>query len=401
VRVCSRPNDGPPASPPGWDGLSQVRHPNRQIGWKRCCSTHKNRPEERSSDLWYLPALVRAPGRGLRTFCLAVVAATAVGASLVAAGSAETVADLEAQARALERENAQLETSSQSALGGLAGIEARLAQTRAELASLRSRAAVVRSRRRSVNEELAIVRVSARTTQAALARRLQALYEEGDADPLAVILGAGSLAEALNAIETLDFAAKQDQDLLRKARSATTRLARLTRALAARQRELEQLAAARAAAAASLAAARAERLQTIAAMRSASRSNSAQIVGLEERARSLASVQSVSAPVALGGSVQVQPGASAPSGVGTMTVVATGYALPGTTSSGRPVGWGSVAVDPSVIPLGSRLSIPGYGVGVAADTGGAIQGARIDLWFPSVAQARAWGTRVVTITVYA
>jgi 3D (Asp-Asp-Asp) domain-containing protein/peptidoglycan hydrolase CwlO-like protein len=344
---------------------------------------------------------VRAPGRGLRTFCLAVVATTAASASLVAAGSAETVADLEEQARALEQENAELAAGSRAALGGLAGIEARLAQTQAELASLRSRAAVVRSRRRSVNEELAVVRVSVRAARAALARRLQALYEEGDADPLAVILGAGSLEEALNAVETLDFAAEQDQVLLGKARLATKRLARLTRALAARQRELEQLAAARAAAAASLATARAERLQTIAAMRSASRSNSAQIAGLEERARSLASVQPGSAPVALGGSVQIQPGAAAPSGVLTMTVVATAYSLSGTTASGRPVGWGAVAVDPSVIPLGSRLNVPGYGVGVAADTGGSIKGARIDLWFPTLAEARAWGTRVVTITVYA
>jgi 3D (Asp-Asp-Asp) domain-containing protein len=50
--------------------------------------------------------------------------------------------------------------------------------------------------------------------------------------------------------------------------------------------------------------------------------------------------------------------------------------------------------------MGSRLSIPGYGLGVAADVGSAIRGARIDLWFPTVAQARAWGSRVVTITVY-
>ena len=50
--------------------------------------------------------------------------------------------------------------------------------------------------------------------------------------------------------------------------------------------------------------------------------------------------------------------------------------------------------------MGSRLSIPGYGLGVAADTGGAILGAKIDLWFPSVEEARAWGVRVVTVTVY-
>ena len=40
-----------------------------------------------------------------------------------------------------------------------------------------------------------------------------------------------------------------------------------------------------------------------------------------------------------------------------------------------------------MIPMGSRIAIPGYGMGVAADTGGAIVGARIDLWFPSIAQA--------------
>jgi 3D (Asp-Asp-Asp) domain-containing protein/peptidoglycan hydrolase CwlO-like protein len=351
-------------------------------------------------DLWYLPALVRAPGRGLRTFCLAVVATTAVGATIAAASSAETVADLESKARALQAENAELAAGSRSALGSLQAIEARLAQTHAELASLRRRAEVVRSRRRAVNEELGVVRVSVRSTRTALGRRLQALYEEGEADPLTVILGAGSLEDALNAVETLDLAAEQDQDLLIEARTATRRLARLTRALAARERELEQLAAARAAAAASLADARAERLRTIAALRSASTSNSQQIGGLQDRARSLASVQVSPTPAAVAGTPQILPGGSAPSGVLSITVVATGYALPGTTASGRPVGWGAVAVDPSVIPLGSRLTIPGYGVGVAADTGGAIQGARIDLWFPTVAEARGWGTRVISITVY-
>jgi 3D (Asp-Asp-Asp) domain-containing protein len=65
-----------------------------------------------------------------------------------------------------------------------------------------------------------------------------------------------------------------------------------------------------------------------------------------------------------------------------------------------PVGWGVVAVDPSVIPLGSRLYIPGYGKGVAADVGGGIRGRIIDLWFPTYARCAAWGRRTVTITIY-
>ena len=83
----------------------------------------------------------------------------------------------------------------------------------------------------------------------------------------------------------------------------------------------------------------------------------------------------------------------------TLTVVATGYDLPGHTSTGLPVGWGIAAVDPSVIPLGTRIVVPGYGVAVAADTGGAIVGDTVDLWFPSAAQAYAWGRRTVTISV--
>jgi cystine transport system substrate-binding protein len=45
------------------------------------------------------------------------------------------------------------------------------------------------------------------------------------------------------------------------------------------------------------------------------------------------------------------------------------------------------------------MTIPGYGSGVAADTGSAVRGATIDLWFPTVVQARAWGRRTVTITL--
>ena len=82
-----------------------------------------------------------------------------------------------------------------------------------------------------------------------------------------------------------------------------------------------------------------------------------------------------------------------------MTVYATGYCLKGTTATGLPVGPGVVAVDPSVIPLGTRMTIPGYGEGVAADTGGAIKGARIDVWIKNCGQAAVFN-RTVTITFH-
>jgi 3D (Asp-Asp-Asp) domain-containing protein len=103
---------------------------------------------------------------------------------------------------------------------------------------------------------------------------------------------------------------------------------------------------------------------------------------------------------AVPGSDAAPPAAPAPSGGRTLVVSSTGYSLPGHASTGMPVGHGVVAVDPAVIPLGTRLSIPGYGEGVAADTGGAVHGAVIDLWFPTDAQARAWGRRTVTVALH-
>jgi 3D (Asp-Asp-Asp) domain-containing protein len=83
-----------------------------------------------------------------------------------------------------------------------------------------------------------------------------------------------------------------------------------------------------------------------------------------------------------------------------LRVDAVAYHLPGVTASGLPVGKGVVAVDPKLIPLGTRLFIPGYGRGIAADVGVAIKGRLIDVWMPSRAAARRWGRKTVTITVY-
>ena len=87
-----------------------------------------------------------------------------------------------------------------------------------------------------------------------------------------------------------------------------------------------------------------------------------------------------------------------------MSMEATAY-LPGDgdgrgiTSIGIPATYGVVAVDPSIIPLGSRLYIPGYGMAIAADTGGAIVGYCIDLCMESYAEAMDFGRRVVTVYV--
>ncbi|MGV3487485.1 MAG: peptidoglycan-binding protein [Tuberibacillus sp.] len=58
-----------------------------------------------------------------------------------------------------------------------------------------------------------------------------------------------------------------------------------------------------------------------------------------------------------------------------------------------------VAVDPSVIPLGTKLYVDGYGYAVAGDTGGAIKGNRIDLFMASRDDALHWGRRTVKVKI--
>jgi 3D (Asp-Asp-Asp) domain-containing protein len=85
-----------------------------------------------------------------------------------------------------------------------------------------------------------------------------------------------------------------------------------------------------------------------------------------------------------------------------LELVATGYdpgpvdngaSAVGQTRTGTRARFGVVAVDPKVIPLGSRVYVEGYGPGLAADVGGAIKGLRIDLCFNTSSEARAWGRR--------
>jgi 3D (Asp-Asp-Asp) domain-containing protein len=86
-------------------------------------------------------------------------------------------------------------------------------------------------------------------------------------------------------------------------------------------------------------------------------------------------------------------------------MVATSYTPKGRTclriykNRGLKVGWGTVAVDPRVIPLGTKLFITGYGYAVAVDVGSAIKGYKIDLGFSSYHQCIKYGKRKVKVYV--
>ncbi len=107
---------------------------------------------------------------------------------------------------------------------------------------------------------------------------------------------------------------------------------------------------------------------------------------------------------------EVQQGTQEVAGeeIQTMTMTATAYTAycngcSGVTANGTDLRANPnvkvIAVDPSVIPLGTRVWVEGYGEAVAADTGTAIKGNRIDVFIPSKEGALAWGRKSVKVTI--
>ena len=85
-----------------------------------------------------------------------------------------------------------------------------------------------------------------------------------------------------------------------------------------------------------------------------------------------------------------------------LDVKATAYAGDTITSTGTvPTEGTTIAVDPSVIPYGSKVYIPGYGMAIAADTGGAIKGNKIDLFLNSENDCINWGVQTVSLYIIA
>ena len=84
----------------------------------------------------------------------------------------------------------------------------------------------------------------------------------------------------------------------------------------------------------------------------------------------------------------------------TVTFEATAYTWTGCrTATGTWPSRGTIATDPRVIPTGSKLWVEGYGEAVAADTGGAIKGQRIDLYMDTKHECLQWGRRKVEVQI--
>lgn len=76
-----------------------------------------------------------------------------------------------------------------------------------------------------------------------------------------------------------------------------------------------------------------------------------------------------------------------------------GKTASGTTVRRNPDGYSSIAVDPSLIPLGTKLYVEGYGYAIAEDTGGGIKGNAIDVYFDTDNECNQWGVKSVNVYI--
>jgi 3D (Asp-Asp-Asp) domain-containing protein len=309
-------------------------------------------------------------------------------------------------ARAASPSRAQLSAREQQVLYQLYAEDTAIARARSAAERAAQEVADIDVQLAAKRHEAALARNALHAARKMLATRLDAWYRQGSPpDAVEIFLGAGSLSSALDQLQLWHSATHLDSSVITQTTLAGARYRRATTSLAtaravaaerhdaliAQVRSLEQARAARAALLESLRRqARALKEQRIAAL--AKRAARA-----ARRSTAIAPTVATSDPTPV---VQLAPEIEnapiAPGG--TLSVSSTAYALPGSTASGLPVGQGICAVDPSVIPLGTRFDVPGYGTCLAADTGSAIIGNRIDVWVPTEAQAVVWGRRDMTIT---
>jgi len=315
-----------------------------------------------------------------------------------------------------------------AALLQLYALNTSLDQARGRLATIDGELTAARRDHDAVRSELRAAQRTLTIAQALLGDQLRALYERDSPDVVAVLVGASSLDDVITGIDNADRSAAATSDVIEQTRTARARVAKVLASLSRRAARLARLRSLAAAQAKQIENARTARSAYVERLRTSERLTAQRIAQLEAQARAAEAASTVvtvqaqavkslgspaatpaattPAPEAPAATPPAPPPPAAPapiqpaSGSGKqLTVVATAYSLHGGTASGLPTGPGVVAVDPTVIPLGTRMYIPGYGPGIAADTGTAIKGLRIDLWFPLLSQAESWGRRTVTITL--
>lgn len=239
-------------------------------------------------------------------------------------------------------------------------------------------------------------------------KRLRAIYiSGGGSNYLDVILGCRTLSDLISSMDSLSIVMQYDNNLTAQLQEQKDNITKQKEALNYENSKLTALKASNEASLANLSNSIKEQKQLLAQVTAKENDLIAQQKAreaAEQKTRELAQAasnksNSTSSPVA------INRGGSAPTKFSqVLNMEATAYSDNGFTAMGyktsrNPNGYSTIAVDPRVIPLGTRVYVENYGYAVACDIGGAIQGNIIDLYLPSDEEANSWGRRSVKVYI--
>ncbi|MCI1995622.1 MAG: 3D domain-containing protein [Clostridium luticellarii] len=229
--------------------------------------------------------------------------------------------------------------------------------------------------------------------------RIRAMYINGTDGYLAIMLSSKDLSDFLSRVDTITRVIKFDNSIIAKLKKNELTIENEKKTLNAENNRLQSL--------------RASNETVLAKLNNDIKQQKQLLSNATEKEQQLLAEQNSEieqashSTVAMAGSQSLSRGSigSAPaSSSRVITMQATAYCDNGYTASGmqtrrEPGGYSTIAVDPTVIPLGSKVYVEGYGYAIAADIGGAIKGGRIDLFVPSQAEAQSWGRRSVNVYI--
>lgn len=266
-------------------------------------------------------------------------------------------------------------------------IDSEISDITGRLSALQNKSEALSERIGGLNDEAASKRRKLASKRQALAGRARNLYVNGRSNTLVMLFSAGDITEFFERNDYVQKVNQRDAELVVSVKQEADNLDATLTELKRRKKEVDDIASELSSRRDRLADSRAARQKVLA-------SAGAQSARVQEQSRQVESKMQ-------------QVNQVAPNGKHTgrfLTMVATGYSpeepgLSDATASGLKAQHGVVAVDPRVIPLGTRVHVEGYGYAIAGDTGSAIKGMRIDLCFDKLAECNAYGKRTVRVEI--
>ncbi|WP_446899709.1 3D domain-containing protein [Clostridium sp. LBM24168] len=243
---------------------------------------------------------------------------------------------------------------------------------------------------KTTEKKLQTIENNSRVQNELFKKRARAMYMTGMDGYLQVLLTSNNINDFISRVDTISKIIKFDKNILDKLKQNQKIISSQKMAMVSEKQKLQALKTSNEATLAKLNADISNQKQLLA---KESKKESDLIAEENSRQIALNNVNNtMSNSLSRGGSISFSSSNS-------FTANATAYCNGGITASGMSTRRGIIAVDPRVIPIGSRVYVEGYGYAIAADTGGAIRGNRIDLFFPSSSEAHNWGMRSVKVHI--